>query len=285
MILLTGVTGKTGGAAANALIETGVPFRALVRDAEKAVALAAAGVELIVGDAADAGAVRHALEGCDCAALLLSNSQEQEAMEMQFVDLAQDAGVRHLVKLSSLEALPAATVPTRALHYRVEQHMKSTGLDWTMIRPGFFMQNLLGNGFTIKSEGRFYLPLGNGVATMIDCRDVGLALAVVLAGEGHEGQSYDISGPELMNFHDVAAQFSEVLGKPVEYVDQDPASFRETLAPFMASEWQLDAVTRLFAEIAADDVPPTVTDTFTRLTGKEPIAFRQFVDDYRMVYE
>lgn len=284
MILLTGVTGKTGGAAASALLEMGVPFRALVRDAEKAAALKDAGAELIVGDMGDADVVREALQGCERAALILPNSQEQEAMEMQFVDLAEAAGVRHVVKLSSLEARPEATSPIPSLHYRVEQRIKDAGLDWTMIRPNFFMQNLLASGMSIKNEGKFYLPLGDGVTVMMDCRDIGLTFAVVLTGEGHGGQSYEISGPELLTFHDVAAQFSEVLGKPVEYVNQDPDKYFERIAPFLSSEWHLNAVRHLFNEIVEGVVPPEVTDTFKRLTGKEPIPFRQFVADHRFVF-
>ncbi len=285
MILLTGATGKTGGAAASALLELGVPFRALVRDAEKAAALQAAGAELIVGDMGDAGVVREALAGCERAALILPNSQEQEAMEMQFVDLAKAAGVRHIVKLSSLEARPEATSPIPSLHFRVEQQIKGSGLDWTMIRPNFFMQNLLASGMSIKNEGKFYLPLGDGVTVMMDCRDIGLTFAIALTGDGHEGQSYEISGPELLTFHDVAAQFSEVLGKPVEYVNQDPDKYFERVAPFLSSDWHLNAVRHLFNEIVEGVVPPKVTDTFKRLTGKEPIPFRQFVADHRSVFE
>jgi uncharacterized protein YbjT (DUF2867 family) len=285
MLLLTGATGKTGGAAAGALLEMGVPFRALVRDADKATALRESGVAVIVGDAGDAGAVKEALAGCERAALILPNSQAQEAMELQFVDLAKQAGVRHIVKLSSHEALAEATCPIPALHYKVEQYIRSSGLDWTMIRPNFFMQNLLAAGRTIKSEGKFYFPFGDGETVMMDCRDIGLVFATVLAEDGHAGQSYELTGPEKLTFHDVARQFSAVLGKPVEYVDQDPAVYRDRVGPFLSSEWHLNSVMQLFREIAAGTVPVEVTDTFKRLTGRDPIPFRQFVEDHRPVFE
>jgi len=285
MILLTGVTGKTGGAVAGELIRKGVPFRALVRDADKAAALKEAGVELVVGDAGDRDVVSGALKGAEKAVLILPNSLEQQAMEMQFVDLAAEAGVKQLVKLSSFEALPEATNPIAALHYAVEQHIRASGMGWTMIRPSFFMQNLLGNGFTIKAEGKFYLPMGDGVTVMMDCRDIGAAIAATLTGSGHEGQSYEITGPELMSFYDVADRFSEVLGKQVEYVNQDPAAYRETIAPFLTSEWHLNAVMQLFSEIAGGVVTPKVTDTFAQLVGREPISFTQFVRDHIGVFQ
>ncbi|TDJ46969.1 MAG: SDR family oxidoreductase [Gammaproteobacteria bacterium] len=284
MILLTGATGKTGGAAADALIEMGVPFRALVRDAEKAAALKEAGVDLIVGDAADPEAVRKAMEGVDRVALILPNSQEQEALEMQFVDIATAAGVKHLVKLSSLEALPEATSPIPALHWRVEEHIRASGLDWTMIRPNFFMDNLLGYGFSIKNEGSFALPMGDGVTVMMDCKDIGLAIATVLAGAGHAGRSYNLSGPELLSFHDVASQFGEVLGKPIEYLNVDPTAYREIIAPFLTSDWHADAVMHLFSEVVDGVVPPKVTTTFKELTGQDPTSFRQFVQNHIELY-
>jgi len=285
MILLTGVTGQTGGAAAKELINKGVPFRALVRDESKAAELKASGVELMVGDLGDQGSVREALQGIEKATLILPNSEDQQAMEMQFVDLAAEAGVKQVVKMSSFEAREDATSPIPVAHYAVEQHMKNSGLGWTMIRPNFFMQNFLGSGASIKSAGQFSLPMGNGVTVMIDCRDIGAAIATVLTGEGHERQSYDISGPEKLSFYEVADQFSEVLGRKIEYVDEDPQAFRERVAPFMRSEWHLNAVCHLFSEIVAGVVPPEVTTTFQELVGREPISLKQFVQDFIFVFQ
>ena len=285
MILLTGVTGKTGGAVANALIEKGVPFRALVRDADKAAAFKEAGAELIVGDMGDRDVVARALAGIEKAALILPNSQEQQDMEMQFVDLAAEAGVRHLVKLSSLEARADATSPIPQLHWAVEEHIRATGMECTMIRPNFFMDNLLPAGRTIKSDGNFALPMADGIVVPMDCRDIGAAIAEALTGEGHAGQSYEISGPEQMTFHAIADQFSAVLGKKVEYVNPDPVAYRDRVAPFLSSEWHADAVSHLFGEIREGVLIPQVNDTFKKLVGREPITFRQFVHDHLAVYQ
>jgi uncharacterized protein YbjT (DUF2867 family) len=285
MILLTGVTGKTGGAVANALIEKGVTFRALVRDADKAAAFKEAGAELIVGDMGDRDAVARALDGVDKAALILPNSQEQKDMELQFVDLAAEAGVKHLVKLSSLEARDDATSPVPQLHWAVEEHIRETGMEWTMIRPNFFMDNLLGAGRTIKSDGNFALPMADGIVVPMDCRDIGATIAEVLIGEGHAGQSYEISGPEQMTFHDIADQFSAVLGKKVEYVNAEPVAYRDRVAPFLSSEWHADAVSHLFGEIRDGVLIPQVNDTFKKLVGREPITFQQFVRDHSAVYQ
>lgn len=102
MILLTGVTGKTGGAAAKELKNKGIPFQALVRNEDKAAELKASGVELLVGDLGEKGIVQTVLDGVEKATLILPNSEQQKDMEFQFVDLAAEAGVKQVVKLSSL---------------------------------------------------------------------------------------------------------------------------------------------------------------------------------------
>jgi uncharacterized protein YbjT (DUF2867 family) len=279
MILLTGVTGKTGGEAARQLVARGARLRAIVRDEAKAAGLKAAGVELVVGDVGDAATVRRALAGAEKALLILPNGRHQLAMEKQFTDLAVAAGLKHLVKMSSMEAVPHAKTPIPQAHWAVEEHIRASGLAWTMVKPNFFMQNLLSSAAAIKAQRRFSLPMGEGTTGMADVRDIGAVCAEVLAGSGHAGQSYEITGPEVLTFHDVADRFSEVLGVKVEYVPMPIEVFRERMKNVL-EPWHLDAVAQLFREIDEIGLDHT-TDTFRRLMGREPIALRQFIGDHR----
>jgi uncharacterized protein YbjT (DUF2867 family) len=279
MILLTGATGKTGGETAKALAARGVKARALVRNAEKAAALKAAGIEVAVGDATDAASVTRALADVDRLLILLPNSQQQLELEKQLVDLAKKAGVRHVVKMSSMEAVADARAPIPKVHWAVEQYIRASGLAWTMIKPNFFMQNLLGSAKAIKEGKSFSLPMGNGKTAMADVRDIGAVTAEALAGKGHAGQSYEITGPELLSFHDVAARFTEVLGTKVSYVPGDPAAYLEILKKVLPNEWHANAVSQLFREIAEGSAAH-VTDTFRRLMGREPISLAQFIRDH-----
>ncbi len=284
MILLTGATGKCGAPAAQELISRGASLRALVRDASRAAALQEAGVELVVGDVADPDVVQRALNGCQKALLILPNSERQLDLEKQFADIAKAAGVHQLVKLSSMEANAGATAPIPKLHWESEEHIRASGLAWTMVRPNFFMQNLLSNAPTIKSMRKFFLPMGKARTAMIDTRDIGAVIAEALSGSGHEGQSYDVTGPELLDFYQVAERFSEVLDMPIEYVDQPPEAYREMLSKFLASEWQLNAVCELFAQIAAGGLART-TDTFRQVMGREPIDLATFIRDYQAAFQ
>jgi len=283
MIFLTGATGKIGGETAKQLIENGASLRALVRDEARAADLNAAGVELVVGDIADASIVRQGLDGADAAFLLLPNGEHQEANEKRFTDLAVAAGVKHLVKMSSMEAVAEAETPIPRAHWAAEEYIRASGLDWTMIKPNFFMQNLLASAGSIKAQRKFFLPMGDGTTGMADARDIGAVCAEVLTGEGHAGQSYEITGPEVLSFFDVADRFSEVLGEKVEYVPLPMEQFREKMSGILVP-WHLNAVCELFREISEIGLDHT-TDTFKKLMGRNPISLKQFIEDNLALYK
>jgi uncharacterized protein YbjT (DUF2867 family) len=283
MLLLTGVTGKTGGASAQALLKKGIKFRAIVRNADKAVALKAAGVELVIGDVTDRAVLETALAGVEKALMTMPNGEKQLELEKQFIDVAKARGVKHVIKMSSMEAVPNATAPIPKIHYASEQYLKQSGLVWTMIKPNFFMQNLLGSGGTIKEQGKFFLPLAQGKTVMIDTRDIGACVALVMTTPGHEGQSYELTGPEELGFAEAAERFTKVLGRKVEYVHVPMPAYRQTLARFLTNEWHLNAVCELFQEIA-DGQDLHVTGTVQKITGKAPTSLEQFIRDHQAVF-
>jgi uncharacterized protein YbjT (DUF2867 family) len=282
VILVTGVTGKTGGETAKQLLTKGTRLRALVRNEAKAAGLKAAGVDLAIGDIADAGVVRQALQGVEKALLILPNGKTQQANETQFTDLAKAAGVKHLVKMSSMEAVPNARTPIPKAHWAVEEYIRASGLAWTMIKPNFFMQNLLASAASIKSQRRFSLPMGDGTTGMADVRDIAAVCVEVLTGKGHAGKSYEITGPEVLTFYDAADRFSQVLGQKIEYVPMPMEQFRERMKNVL-EPWHLNAVCELFQEIAEIGLDHT-TDTFRQLMGRDPIALKQFIRDHAALY-
>lgn len=283
MLLLTGVTGKTGGASAQALLKKGVRLRAIVRNAEKAAALKAAGVELVIGDVSDRAVLEKAMTGVDKALMTLPNSEKQLELEKQFIDVAKQSGVRHLIKMSSMEAVADAKSPIPKIHYASGQYLQKSGLGWTLIKPNFFMQNFLGSAGTIKEQGKFFLPMGEGKTVMADTRDIGAVVATVMTSPGHEGKAYEVTGPEVLSFADTAARFSMVLGRKIEYVHVPMPAYRVTLSRFLTNEWHLNAVCALFQEIADCHMLHT-TDSVRSLTGKAPISLEQFVRDHQAAF-
>ena len=278
MILLTGATGRVGSAAAKALARANIPFRALVRDPDK-VAFDPDAAEIVQGDLNDPAIVEQALQGVSRALIVMGNHPDQAKLERQFASLAADGGVSHLVKVSSMEAAPDATATLPKNHYDTEQHIASLGVDWTFLRPNYYMQNMLMYAGSIARTNSFALPLGTAKTAMIDSRDVGEVAAVVLTGEGHAGQAYRLTGPAMMDFHEVAARMGTVLERPVSYVAQSPEVFREVLGQFIQSVWQLDAVCELFAEIAAGSLEEQHSTT-ADLLGRPAVDLETFTRQF-----
>jgi len=281
MILLTGLTGNIGGATARALLARGVRFRALVRDLAKAAAWAEQGVELVQGDFGDADSLAKALVGIESALLVMPNGQQQEPMELAFVAAAKKAQLPWILKLSSPEAVRGTTSPIPLAHIAAEDAIMASGLNWTFVRPSFYMQNFRGSVKGAKATGKLSMPMGNGTIAVTDNNDAGEFIAHILTDGNpaqHHGQCYDITGPDpVMTFHDVARTLSEVIGQPVVYDDCDPKAFQEAIRPFHRNQWHSDAVAFLFAEIANGRTPGHKTDTFQRIMGQPGRSLKEYL--------
>lgn len=283
MILLTGVTGKTGGEVARQLTAAGVPFRALVRNPAKADALQAMHADLVIGDVADDAVLERALEGIERALLVMPNGEDQLLLEKRFTRYAARAGVQHLVKLSSLESVPESTNPITRVHVASEQAIRESGMAWTMIRPTFFMQTFLGSATGIRERQLITMPAGTGTIAPTDLRDVGAVIGRVLTEPGHENQSYDLTGPELLTLAEIAARFSAGLGREIRYVDQPMAEFAARLAALNLTPWRIAAVCKEFEAIAAGVIDHT-TGMVARLLGRPPISLGQFIRDHLALF-
>jgi len=283
MILLTGATGKTGSATAIELSNLKVPFRALIRSEEKRDEIEALGGEVIIGSAENRETIEQAMMGIEKLLIILPNCENQLEMEMQLVDSAKAEGVKQIVYMSSVEADEECTSPIPKLHWDTEVYIKDSGLQWTMIKPNFYMQNFIGSAKTIVEQNKFFLPMSDGKTGMIDTRDVGKVIAKVLSEEGHEGQSYQITGPETLSFYNVAEKFSSVLKREVLYVDMPMDAYKNILSQFLTNQWHLDSVIDLFAGIAEGGIEYK-TDTFEELIGTPPRSLEDFIEEHRNLY-
>ena len=284
MILLTGATGKTGSATAKALNERGIKFKALIRNEEKREGIESLGGEVIIGSIENKEAVDQSMVDIETALILLPNSENQLSLEKQLVDSAKQAGANRIVKMSSIEATPDATSPIPRLHLESEEYIKQSGLNWTMVKPNFYMQNLLASAATIKDQGKIFLPMGEGKTGMIDTTDVGKVLSKVLSEDGHESMNHEITGPEILSFFEVAEIFTQGLGKQVDYIDVPLAAYKETLGQFLTNQWHLDAVIDLFKGIADGGIEEK-TDTYSNLMGESPKSLSQFISENSFIFK
>lgn len=278
MILITGATGKAGGELARQLTDADVPFSAIVRNPEKAAELQDMEADVVFGDLEDREFLSRAMAGIETAVLVMPNVENQLEVEKQFIDVAAEAGVQHILYFSSLESVPGATNPITSIHVATEEHLRASGVAWTMIRPAFFMQTFVASAPRIKASGNIVLPLGSADICATDLRDVAAVMVKVLTEPGHEGKSYDLTGPELLTMEEIAARFTKVLGKEFKYIDLPLPAFKEALGK-VYNEWRVNAVAMELNSIANGSLDHT-TDTVQELLGRAPNSIDKFIADH-----
>jgi uncharacterized protein YbjT (DUF2867 family) len=282
-ILVTGATGNVGSSLVSELGDRGLPARAFVRDPERASAVLGPEVELAVGDFADPASIRAALEGVEVVFLACGNLPPQLEYETNVIDAAARAGVRRLVKLSALGAEPGSPVAFWDWHARIERHLQASGVPSVILRPRYYTTNLLGFAETIRSAGAVFAPAEGVKVPMIDPRDVAATAAAVLTGDGHEGRTYELTGPEAIPFSDVAAQLSQVRGRPVQFVPVPDAAALEGLLQAGLPDWMAENIVAVFGKLRQDP-SAQVTDAVHALTGRQPRHLAEFLTDHAALF-
>ena len=283
MILVTGATGNNGQELVRQLTALEQRVRALVRDASDSAKLKGLNVELAAGDFEQPKTLDAALRGADQAFLLTPVAERFIQWQKDFVQAAHRAGVKHLVKFSGMGAGFDTKSELLRLHYQTDVVLRDSGVPFTILQPNSFYQNTLSFVATIKSQGRFYLPLKNALQSMVDIRDICAVAAKVFTSSGHEGKTYVITGPEALTFQQVAEKLSLVLGRRIEYVDVPPSAPADGMRQSGMPEWNVRTVTELLGYFASG-AAATVTDTIPRLLGRPAVSFEQFAKDHRAVF-
>lgn len=283
MILVTGASGNVGGAVLQELLRAGAPVRAMYRSREDA-AKAPAGANPMIADFADRASLDRALEGIDRVYLVCSPIPQLVELESNMVDACAAHGIQQLVQNS---ALGASTYDKSfpVWHYEVEKRVRESGIPATVLRPESFMQNIATYfAGTINSEGAFYAAGGTAPIGFVDVRDVGAVAAKVLTSDGHEGKTYTATGPEALNYSQVGAKLSALLGRPVKYVALTQEQLRKSMRDMGMPPWQVDALADLQAHYT-DGPGAKVSSEVREVLGREPIRFDQFLRDYASAFE
>jgi uncharacterized protein YbjT (DUF2867 family) len=275
MILVTGATGIAGSQVVRALLEQRHDVRAFVRDRDRARGLLGDSVELVQGDFADPHSLHAALDGVRDVFLSGADDPRRVEWETAAIDAAVEAGVRRIVKLSSIVAEPGAAVAFWDWHGRIEEHLRKSQVAAVVLRASFFMSNLLAASQQVALEGRLYAPAGEARIAMIDPRDVGAVAAAVLGTTGHDGRTYVVTGPQAITYADVAAALSAATARDVEFIDVP--SEDATLGMIQAGlpVFVAEQVGAIFAQ-ARQGVAEHVTPTVESLTGRAPHDFASF---------
>jgi uncharacterized protein YbjT (DUF2867 family) len=277
LVLVTGATGNTGRGLLQALVQRGVPVRAMVRR-ETARDSFPAGVQVAVGDFDDPLSLTAALDGAGRVYLVTPSSERAEEQQRRFADLAVRAGAGHLVVLSQLGARKDSPVRFLRYHAAVEDHIRRLGIGYTFLRPNLFFQGLLAFAAPVAAQGRFYAPIGDARVSAIDVRDIAAVAAAVLAGDGHEGATYTLTGPAAITHSDIAAALSAALGREVAFTNATPEEFAASLRGILP-DWQTKGLLEDYAHYRRGEAS-TVTTAVSDITGRPPMDIGQFARDY-----
>jgi uncharacterized protein YbjT (DUF2867 family) len=280
MILLTGATGTTGSSLVGQLASAGVKVRALVRNRAKAASIMGEKVEIAEGDLSKPQTLDAALAGIDRVFILSSPTPQIAELEGNLVEaLKRSSTIKHAVKLSVIGADPDSPLRLARVHGQVERMLEDSAIPCTFLRPHSFMQNTLSFAPTIKAQGVFYAPMGEGRIGHVDTRDIARVAAKALTEPGHEGSTYTLTGPEALSYADIAEKLSGVVGKKVTYVDVPLGAARQGMIGSGMSEWLADGLCELYS-LWHDDRDGMTTRDIQEVTKREPVSYDRFARDY-----
>jgi uncharacterized protein YbjT (DUF2867 family) len=274
MILVTGATGHVGSQAVRGLCDSGSPVRAFVRDEGRARALLGEGVELAVGDFNDRSSVERALNGATDVLLISANVPQQVEYECATTDLAKAAGVKRIVKVSTVGAAVGSPLAFWDWHGQIEEHLADSGVPSVVLRGNFFMTNVTMMADPIKMMSNVLAPAAGARIGMVDPKDVGRCAAAVLRGD-EAGAVHTLTGPESITFEQVAEALSEATGRRIGFVSPpDEMARGGMIAGGVPAEIAdiLLVLYRVLREGGAD----LVTDEVQTLTGRQPTSFADF---------
>ena len=241
MILVTGATGQVGYDLLEALADARAEATAMVRVEAEGVDLPGS-AQHVVGTL-DGPPPAEVLQAFDRIFLLSPAHEGQVELELIFIDALLAAGHRpHVVKMAAdgFED-PGCEVRFMRSHREIAVHLERTGLPVTYLAPTIYMENLLEAAATIREQGTIFAPAGQARIGFVAVSDVAKAAARVLTSDGHEDQTYVLSGPESLSYADVAARVSAVFARQVDYEDMPEQIAREQMLASGLSPWQAEA--------------------------------------------
>jgi uncharacterized protein YbjT (DUF2867 family) len=278
MILVTGSTGKVGQHLVTALKAKGAAFKALAHSDASFKALAAQGVEAVKGDLGDPASLKAALEGLD-KLFLLSAGSDFDRIEVAAIEVAKAAGVKQVVKLSANGVSADSSNPLFRAHARAERALEASGLDFTILRPNFFMQNWVAFfSHSIKAGQPIYVNAGEGRLAWIDARDIADVAATALTEPGHTGLVYDLTGAEALTYGEVAVRLGKLLGRELAYVPVPDAAAFQAMKGMGMDAWYAYGMVSLHQGVRRGLAEPT-TGTFELVTGKAPRGIDAFLEE------
>jgi len=282
-ITVFGATGKIGSTLIQLLSQAGTATQAVTRNLDKAIDLPC--VTWIQADISDKQSLYPAIKNSQSVFLLSGQSPEFVTEQCNVIDAAKALGVKHIVKLSSGAADRNSPYHIPRTHGEVEEYLKASGMQWTMLRPNGIMQNWLGDiAKSVKKERRFQESTGDGKRAHVDGRDISeVAFKCLTEPEKHYSKTYLLTSDKAVNYAEIAEAISKVIGEKVYY---DPIPLEEARTQ-MAKAGMPHALIETFLsydQAQRDGLADVVSDSVRTVLGKPARTLEGFVRDYRHLF-
>jgi uncharacterized protein YbjT (DUF2867 family) len=278
-VLVIGGTGTVGSLVVDGLQAKGVEVGVHTRDAAKAKARfpkAAAHT----GDLVEPATVREIFKGYD-GVFMLNHTVPTETHEaLMCLDGALLNGVKKFVYLTIHHLEKALHLPHFGAKLAVEEALKKSTMEWTIVRPNNFHQNDLWFKDALLQYGVYPQPLGTKGLHRVDVRDIAEASVIALTQPGHAGQTYDLVGPTAVTGPSCAETWAKALGKPIAYGGEDMDAWEKTNSQWFPAFIAFDY--RLMYEFFQKEgllASPQAIERLTKLLGHAPRSYEAFVDE------
>jgi len=283
MYAVVGATGNSGRAVVKELEALGEKPVAIVRNADKAKEVLGPSTKTAIAELDDRAGMTKALAGVKRVFIVTGHNPSSAAQQINVIEAAKAAGAEYIVKVSGGRAVTGPDVESlngRA-HYEIEEHLKRCGLQWCVLSPGLFMQNMLGQAANIK-QGKIVQPWSKDVSVaLIDVRDTAALGARVLREPGkHAGKVYSFTGAAT-TYGEFADVIADVLGKPIAYTALTLEQAEQGMKARGMPDWLVAHLLAMARAGAGGAFSKENTQPIRDIVGRAPITTRQFVQDFK----
>ena len=279
-ILIIGGTGNIGKPLIELMKNSDASYKVLSRSEASEQQLTEQGVPTVRGALGDWPSVEAALESIDTVFLLSSPSPEMEELHKGLIDRAASAGVRKVVRLSAEPARESKGMALYEQHAAADEYLKASGLEFAILRPHYFMQNIIQmHAGLIKEKQMFAQYLGDARIPMVDTRDIAKAAYACLLSDDFNNKVHYITGPRSISFHDVAKALSESIGNQIQYVSLSYDDQKTGFAAAGLPDWTTDTVMTVFKRWVDSGEQPVSLD-FEQITKTKATDIETFAADF-----
>lgn len=230
-------------------------------------------VELVEFDFENPDTYATAVEGVDRVFLVGPPMRvDLDKLVSPFIDFMKKNNILRVVYIAAMGLDAVKELPFHAI---IINKLKEDGFDYTVLAPSFFASNFKNYEWdNITQRGITYSPAGSGKVAFIAVEDIGNVGTSVLTEDGHIGKTYELTGPELLSYYDVADLLSSVLEKKIVYPEPSPEEYRKTLHAAGAPDFVASYMIAVYSMIATNVVSVT-TDNVLKITGKKPTSLKE----------